>query len=221
MPVVHGVTRGGGSRVHRPGRSQRLRQDTVLRMIAGLEEPAPADPDRRRVVNGRAPKERDIAHGVSDYALYPHMTVCENIAFALQLPRASPRRRADSARRGRPRDARHRGAARSQAPCSFPAASASASRWAARSCAIRKVFLFDEPLSNLDAKLREQMRTEIKKLRAAPHHHDLRHARPGRGDDSRRPDRHAERRRIEQVGTPERCTSARPIFVAGFMGSPR
>ena len=80
-------------------------------------------------------------------------------------------------------------------PASFPAASASASRSAAPSCASRKIFLFDEPLSNLDAELRMQMRVEINKLhRRLGVDHDLRHPRPGRGDDACRPHRRAARR---------------------------
>ena len=66
---------------------------------------------------------------------------------------------------------------RAQARASFPAASASASPWAGRWCAARKLFLFDEPLSNLDAKLRVDMRTEIKRLHQRIKTHDrLRHA---------------------------------------------
>jgi multiple sugar transport system ATP-binding protein len=96
-----------------------------------------------------------------NYALYPHMTVREHglrpeappDAEGAEIERASPRRR-DS--RLEPCSSAIRASSR--------AASASASRWAARSCAIPQVFLFDEPLSNLDAKLRVQMRAEIKEL---------------------------------------------------------
>ena len=80
----------------------------------------------------------------------------------------------------------------SRASC--PVASGSASRWAERSCVSRKAFLFDEPLSNLDALLRAEMRVEIKKLHQRLGDDDrLRHARPGRGDDARRPHRGARR----------------------------
>ena len=85
-----------------------------------------------------------------------------------------------------------------------------------------KLFLFDEPLSNLDAKLRVQMRTELKRLRdRLRRDHALRHPRPGRGDDPGRPHRRAARRRVQQVGTPEEVYD-RPAtaFVAGFMGAP-
>ncbi len=96
------------------------------------------------------------------YALYPHMTVFENMSFGLRLrgiAAAEIRKRVEEAARileiG---DLLHR------RPRNSPAASASGSRWAAPSCASRKVFLFDEPLSNLDAKLRVHMRTEIKRI---------------------------------------------------------
>ena len=86
-----------------------------------------------------------------------------------------------------------------------------------------KVFLFDEPLSNLDAALRGQTRVEIAKLhRDARRDHHLRDARPGRGDDAGRPRGGAARRPIEQVGTPLELYD-RPAnqFVAQFIGMPR
>ena len=98
-----------------------------------------------------------------NYALYPHMSVFDNMAYGLRirgLSRAEIARRVDEAAAllG------PRRAARSASRASSPAASASASRWGARSCASPKLFLFDEPLSNLDAKLRVQMRAEIRRL---------------------------------------------------------
>ena len=73
-------------------------------------------------------------------------------------------------------------------PGSSPAASGSGSRSGAQSCGSRSVFLMDEPLSNLDAKLRVQMRAELARLHArARRDHDVRHARSGRGDDDGRP----------------------------------
>ena len=84
-------------------------------------------------------------------------------------------------------------------------------------------FLMDEPLSNLDAKLRVQMRAEVVAAAAAARDHDgLRHPRPDRGDDPRRPRRGDARSAcIQQVGTPEELYD-RPanLFVAGFIGSP-
>ena len=98
-----------------------------------------------------------------DYALYPHMNVYENMAFSLKV------RGVGAARSGMGRSRSSVDPSESDSFCnrrrgSSPAANGSAWRWGALSCAIPKVFPFDEPLSNLDAKLRVQVRTEIKKL---------------------------------------------------------
>ena len=139
-------------------------KSTTLRMIAGLEDITDGEiAIGGEVVNDVPPKDRDIAMVFQNYALYPHMTVFENMSFGLRLKRYPEGRDQAARRRGRPHPRHHR-AARPQAAGSSRAASASASPWAAPSCAIPKVFLFDEPLSNLDAKLRVQMRTEIKKV---------------------------------------------------------
>ena len=92
-----------------------------------------------------------------NYALYPHMTVYDNMAFGLKM-RKFPKAEIDQRvqRRGARSSASRSSSSASRA--SSPAASASASRSAGRSCASPQVFLFDEPLSNLDAKLRVQMR---------------------------------------------------------------
>ena len=106
---------------------------------------------------------------------------------------------------------------------SSPAASASAWPWAARWRATRKLFLFDEPLSNLDAKLRVEMRAEIKRL----HQRSgittrLRHARPGRGDDAGRPHRGDEATACCSSSARRTTIYSRPAtrFVAEFIGSP-
>jgi multiple sugar transport system ATP-binding protein len=138
-------------------------KSTLLRMIAGLEgisrgEIAIAD----RVVNTVAPKERDIAMVFQNYALYPHMTVRENMAFSLMLKNTA---KADS-------DARVNRAAEilSLTPLldRYPRqlSGGQRQRVAMGRAIVRnpQVFLFDEPLSNLDAKLRVQMRAEIKEL---------------------------------------------------------
>ena len=135
-------------------------------MIAGLEEITSGTIRiGGEIVNDLPPRARNISMVFQSYALYPHMSVRENMGFSLKIAKRPQARD----RRARGRGQRHPSSRRSPRPASprsSPAASASASRWAGRSCASREVFLFDEPLSNLDAKLRAQMRTEIKLLHA-------------------------------------------------------
>ena len=168
---------------------------TALRLLAGLE--AITDGEIRvgeRLVNRVAPQDRDIAMVFQDYALYPQMTVYDNLAFGLQDAEDPESPRSASGSSGR------RGCSTS-ASCSSGsrarcrAGSASGSRSGEHSCASLQAFLMDEPLSNLDAKLRVQTRSEIKQLQRAGRDHDgLCHARPGRGDDDGRPRRGDERR---------------------------
>ena len=111
---------------------------TVLRLTAGLEELT--DGEIRiggRVVNDVHPMDRDIAMVFQNYALYPHMTVAENIGFGLKLRGVKKREVAERVRADG-RDARALRPAEAQAGRSSPAASASAWRWAARSCATRR-----------------------------------------------------------------------------------
>src|SRR5574342_171399 len=138
-------------------------KSTTLRMVAGLEEISSGEIYiGDRIVNEVAPKDRDIAMVFQNYALYPHMTVYENMAFGLKL-RKFPKAEIDQ---------RVREAARILGIESFldrkPKALSGGQRQrvAVGRAIVRKpqVFLFDEPLSNLDAKLRVQMRTEISKL---------------------------------------------------------
>ena len=136
-------------------------KSTSLRMLAGLEDVTGGDiciGDRD--VTDVPPKDRDIAMVFQSYALYPHMTVAQNIGFALKIAGAQGRDRARGSRGGRA--ARPGAVARPQAG-RCRAASASAWRWAGRSCGAAGV-LMDEPLSNLDAKLRVQTRTQIASL---------------------------------------------------------
>jgi multiple sugar transport system ATP-binding protein len=135
-------------------------KSTVLRMIAGLEEPTSGDLliDGKRM-NGVAPKDRDLAMVFQNYALYPHMTVRRNLGFALELRR---RPRAEIAAQVKETAAI---LGLSELLDRKPAALSGGQRQrvALGRAIIRhpKVFLFDEPLSNLDAKLRNHMRAEL------------------------------------------------------------
>src|SRR5271165_5561885 len=138
-------------------------KSTTLRMIAGLEEATAGEIFiGGELVNDLPPKDRDIAMVFQNYALYPHMTVFENMSFGLRLrkfPKSEIRTRVEHAAKilditdllgRRPKQlsgGQRQRVAMGRAIVRHP-----------------KVFLFDEPLSNLDAKLRVQMRTEIKKI---------------------------------------------------------
>ncbi len=196
-------------------------KSTTLRMIAGLEEITEGDLtiDGRRM-NRVAPKDRDVAMVFQNYALYPHLNVADNMAFGLRIrkmPKAEiattiadvaeilgltpylDRRPADLSGGQRQRVAMGRAIVRHP-----------------------KVFLFDEPLSNLDAKLRTQMRAEIKRL-----HNRLGVTSIYVTHDQVEAMTLADRivvmndGRIEQVGTPmELFNNPANTFVAGFLGSP-
>ena len=138
-------------------------KSTVLRLIAGLERVSSGviriD---GRDVTGAAPKDRDIAMVFQNYALYPHMTVFQNMAFGLKMrrvPKSEIEKKVNGVADmlGLARLLRRKPAALSGGECQ---------RVAVGRAIVRnpKVFLFDEPLSNLDAKLRGQMRTELKSL---------------------------------------------------------
>lgn len=197
-------------------------KSTLLRMIAGLEDISGGQVMLdRRVVNGVAARDRGVAMVFQNYALYPHMTVAENMGFGLAnigTPRAEiDKRIADAAEvlqitrllDRRPKDM----------------SGGQRQRVAIGRAIVRKpkVFLFDEPLSNLDAALRVQMRTELAKL-----HHTLRATMIYVTHDQTEAMTMADRivvlrdGRIEQVGKPlELYARPRNIFVAGFLGSPR
>ena len=138
-------------------------KSTTLRMIAGLEEITAGDIYiGGEVVNDLPPKDRDIAMVFQNYALYPHMTVFENMSFGLKLrkfPKDEIKKRVDHAARildiTELLDRKPKALSGGQRQ-----------RVAMGRAIVRnpKVFLFDEPLSNLDAKLRVQMRTEIKRV---------------------------------------------------------
>jgi multiple sugar transport system ATP-binding protein len=138
-------------------------KSTLLRMIAGLEEISGGEIQiGGKVVNDMQPKERDIAMVFQNYALYPHMTVRDNMAFSMLLAKRS---RAEI-------DERVKKAAGilglTELLGRFPRqlSGGQRQRVAMGRCIVRdpQVFLFDEPLSNLDAKLRVAMRTELKEL---------------------------------------------------------
>ncbi|HQR76739.1 MAG TPA: sn-glycerol-3-phosphate ABC transporter ATP-binding protein UgpC [Burkholderiaceae bacterium] len=136
---------------------------TLLRMIAGLEEISEGEIlIGDRVVNRVPPKERDIAMVFQNYALYPHMTVRDNMSFSLRLASAS---KAEIDQRvARAADILGLGKLLDRYPRQL--SGGQRQRVAMGRAIVRdpQVFLFDEPLSNLDAKLRVQMRTEIKEL---------------------------------------------------------
>jgi multiple sugar transport system ATP-binding protein len=140
-------------------------KSTVLRMIAGLEEVSGGTISiGGRVVNEVPPKDRDIAMVFQSYALYPHMSVRENLEFGLKLrktPRAELERLVAEA-------AQILGIEKLLERKPKELSGGQRQRVALGRAIVRKpsVFLFDEPLSNLDAKLRVQMRAEIKKLQA-------------------------------------------------------
>lgn len=196
-------------------------KSTTLRMIAGLEEITDGTLSiDGRVVNRVAPKDRDVAMVFQNYALYPHLSVAENIAFGLRIRKESKQHIADSVKevgeilgltpylQRRPSDL----------------SGGQRQRVAMGRAIVRrpKVFLFDEPLSNLDAKLRTQMRAEIKRL----------HKRLGatsvyvthdQVEAMTLADRIVVMNEgiIEQVGTPmDLFMNPVNTFVAGFIGSP-
>lgn len=196
-------------------------KSTILRMIAGLEEISGGRVSiGDRVVNRVAPKDRDVAMVFQNYALYPHLSVEQNIGFGLKL-------------RGFDKVARHELVHEAAGILGLtdyldrrPAdlSGGQRQRVAMGRAIVRDpaVFLFDEPLSNLDAKLRNKMRAEIKRL----------HSRLGttsiyvthdQVEAMTLADRIAILRdgEIEQVGTPiEIFSNPANAFVAGFMGSP-
>jgi len=138
-------------------------KSTTLRMISGLEEITDGELYiGERLVNDVAPKDRDISMVFQNYALYPHMTVFENMAFGLKLrktPKEEIKRRVEEA--ARILDIKHLLDRKPKALSGGQRQRVALGRAIVRE---PKVFLLDEPLSNLDAKLRASMRTELTKL---------------------------------------------------------
>jgi ABC-type sugar transport system ATPase subunit len=196
-------------------------KSTILRMIAGLEMPTSGEiAIDGAVVNEREPKDRDIAMVFQDYALYPHMTVAQNMGFALKyrgVGRTEIAARVAAAARlleiepflaRRPREL----------------SGGQRQRVAMGRAIVRdpKLFLFDEPLSNLDAKLRVQMRTELKQLRVRVPTTTI-YVTHDQVEAMTLADRIVvlNHGRVEQVGTPEEVyETPASAFVAGFMGAP-
>jgi sn-glycerol 3-phosphate transport system ATP-binding protein len=196
-------------------------KSTLLRMVAGLEEITTGEiAIAGRVVNRLEPAERDIAMVFQNYALYPHMSVYKNMAYGLKMrrmPAGEIDRRVRSAARilelSELLDRKPRQLSGGQRQ-----------RVAMGRCIVRepKVFLFDEPLSNLDAKLRVQMRLEIRKL-----HEDLKitsiYVTHDQVEAMTLGDRLVvmDNGHAAQIGSPlEVYEQPATMFVAGFIGSP-
>jgi multiple sugar transport system ATP-binding protein len=196
-------------------------KSTLLRMIAGLEEISGGEVRiGGRVVNNVAPKQRDIAMVFQNYALYPHMTVYDNMAFSLKLaglPADEVRSRAHEA-------AQILGLMDYLGRYPRQLSGGQRQRVAMGRAIVRKpqVFLFDEPLSNLDAKLRVSMRTEIKAL-----HQRITTTSIYVTHDQIEAMTMADKivvmnaGKVEQIGSPlELYDNPVNLFVAGFIGSP-
>ncbi|MCT9813386.1 sn-glycerol-3-phosphate import ATP-binding protein UgpC [Acidovorax sp. Be4] len=222
VPVIHGVNADikDGEFIVIVGPSG-CGKSTLLRMIAGLEEISGGDISiGDRVVNNLEPAQRDIAMVFQNYALYPHMTNFENMAYGLKIakvPAEEIKQRVDKAAKilelGHLLDRKPRQLSGGQRQ-----------RVAMGRAIVRqpKVFLFDEPLSNLDAKLRAQTRIEIQKL-----HHELGITSLFVTHDQVEAMTLAQRMIVmnggvmDQFGTPEEVyNTPATTFVASFIGSP-
>ena len=197
-------------------------KSTLLRMLAGLENITAGEiAIGGKVVNAVPPKDRDIAMVFQNYALYPHMTVFDNMAFSLTLAKAPKVGDGAGGRRAPPRSS-----ASSSCCIAIPRqlSGGQRQRVAMGRAIVRnpQVFLFDEPLSNLDAKLRVQMRAEIKEL-----HQRLKVTTVYVTHDQIEAMTMADKivvmnnGNIEQAGRPlDLYDRPANLFVAGFIGSP-
>jgi multiple sugar transport system ATP-binding protein len=196
-------------------------KSTALRMIAGLEDISSGELTiGGEQVNDKAPKDRDIAMVFQNYALYPHMTVRENMGFALKLAGVDKSEI----------DSKVEEAARTldlsehldRRPVNL--SGGQRQRVAMGRAIVRdpKAFLMDEPLSNLDAKLRVQMRTEVSRLQTQLGTTTV-YVTHDQTEAMTLGDRVAVMRAgiLQQVGTPaELYDNPKNLFVAGFIGSP-
>lgn len=196
-------------------------KSTLLRMIAGLESITGGQIQiGGRTVNNIPPKERDIAMVFQNYALYPHMSVAENMGFSLKLKKASKEERETRVRRA----AEILSLTKLLGRYPRELSGGQRQRVAMGRAIVRdpQVFLFDEPLSNLDAKLRVQMRAEIKEL-----HQRLKTTTVYVTHDQVEAMTMADKivvmhdGYVEQVGAPlDLYDHPNNVFVAGFIGSP-
>ena len=196
-------------------------KSTTLRMVAGLEQISSGEiVIGGKVVNHLAPKDRGVAMVFQNYALYPHLTVRDNISFGLRLGRTS-KQEIDKAV-ANAAEILELGPLLDRQPAEL--SGGQRQRVAMGRAIVRNpsVFLFDEPLSNLDAKLRTQMRTEIKRLHARLQS-TVMYVTHDQLEAMTLADRIVVMRNglVEQMGTPAELFNA-PVsaFVAGFIGSP-
>ena len=221
-PVIHGVNIAieDGEFVVLVGPSG-CGKSTLLRMIAGLENITAGEIRiGERVVNHLPPKARDVAMVFQNYALYPHMTVAANMAFSMKL-RGAPKGETELRVK---RAAEILGLTELLERFPRQLSGGQRQRVAMGRAIVRdpQVFLFDEPLSNLDAKLRVQMRTEIKEL-----HQRLKTTTVYVTHDQIEAMTMADKivvmhgGRVEQIGAPlDLYDRPQNQFVAGFIGSP-
>jgi len=196
-------------------------KSTLLRMIAGLADVTAGEiAIGGRVVNKVKPRDRDIAMVFQSYALYPHMSVFENMAFSMRLRKRPPAEIDGEVGKAATILNLQSYLARSPRQLS----GGQRQRVAMGRALVRqpKVFLFDEPLSNLDAKLRVQMRTEIKALHQQLHTTTV-YVTHDQIEAMTMADRIVVMNggRVEQVGAPlDLYDRPANLFVAGFIGSP-
>ena len=196
-------------------------KSTALRMVAGLEDITGGELKiGGKLMNDRAPKDRDIAMVFQNYALYPHMTVRENMGFALKLaktPEAEINQKVSDAARILDLEAHL-----DRKPANL--SGGQRQRVAMGRAIVRNpsAFLMDEPLSNLDAKLRVQMRTEISRIQQRLETTTI-YVTHDQTEALTLGDRIAVMRAglLQQVGAPSELYNApKNLFVAGFIGSP-